>query len=146
MLDRVLTVVRPEENKDYIDKFNKLIQTSSVTYERVKELLEKKSILGFLTKHDIKGYEDVLSFERLEKLEPSELVANHLAGRYGLGIGTKDNNLEILQLQHPKCYFALPLSSTDEEYRWIEISKEFRVETHKLLPSRSKSRFKSLKA
>jgi len=150
MLDKVLTVVKPEKNKDYIDRFNELIQTSSVTYKRVKELLEKKLILGILNQSTY-GYENVLSFERLEKLEehevsPSHLVTNHLAGRYGLDIGSKVNNLEILQFQHPECYSMHTLPLSLEIKKWIEIPKEFLRETHDILPSTyMKRKFECLK-
>jgi hypothetical protein len=146
MLDKVLTVIKPKENKDYMDKFNELIQTSSLTDERLKEMLAQKTILGFLSHYDIHGYEDILSFEILKKLYTSDLVANHLAGKYGLAVGTKGRNLEILQLEHPRHCFYCDLPSVDtEEHKWLEIPKEFRLGTYELLPSPSKNRFKSLK-
>jgi hypothetical protein len=147
MLDRVLTVIKRKENKDYMDKFNELIQTSPLTDERLKEVFAQKTILGFLSHYDIHDYEDILSFEILKKLETSDLAANHLAGKYGLAVGTKGCNLEILQLKHPGCYFYCDLPSSDTgEHKWLEIPKEFRLETYELLPSPSKNRFKSLKS
>jgi len=156
MIYRVLTTVQVEGNKDYADRFEKLVEAPPLTEERVLELCrEKRPVIGNLI-NGCTDYHPLIALERLDALKTTKtdpwVRVTHLNGLSGLGVGYKLSGLDIFQEQHPSCPKEYPLrdakSLKDEKglFYWIEIPKEFLQETHNFLTSAyMKRKFKCLK-
>lgn len=156
MKDEVLVIIKPEENNTYINNFKKIVLDTSprLSISQLESLCSEKPIIGQALENCF-GYEKILSLKRLETLERKHsykykekvwLVAKHISGRYGLGIGF-NNNVEIFLEDHganeDKYFLEVDIYRTDKT-NWIKPPQGFLQKTFDLLPLRSQREFKGL--
>ena len=157
----VLVIITPKENKTYINNFKKIVSDTSphLSIDDLRSLYPEKPVIGQVLKNCF-GYEKVLSLERLETLKTEKheyesryrpytglwLVAKHLNGKYSLGIGSKNKNVEIFQEVNNKSgeEYSLPGTTfhSGEITKWIRPPQDFLQETFKRLPEESQVKFK----
>jgi hypothetical protein len=138
MIYRVLTTVQVEGNKDYADRFEKLVEEAPpLTAKKALELCNGKiPIVGNV----IKGCLDYNSLIALERLHApatetkSQFYVTQLNNIWGLSIGSKSAGLEIIQERHPSGPKEF-LKDEENLFFYVETPEEFLRETHSLLPS-----------
>lgn len=153
MKDKILTVVTLGKDYGYVREFEKLISEKSLSLScpQLKNLCPKEPIIGHVM-NDYLGYEKALSMSMLEAIDDYRglwLVVRHLNDKYGLGVGSVKNAVEIFQENHGvnrDRYFLsydidTPLSGKSS---WIEVTQDFRKKTFNLLAEWSKKEFGTL--
>jgi hypothetical protein len=149
-----LATVTAEENHGYVKDFEDLIseESPSLSCPQISSICSQKPILGFVLS-DCFGYKKSLSVTRLEAVEHTYngfwLTARHLNGRYGLGIGSLGNSVEIFLENHNKDrneYFLRDYTNFEKPKgpRWVVMQKDFRQKTFDLLPESSQKEFETL--
>jgi len=149
-----LALVTAKENHDYVKDFEALVSeiSPSLSCPQVSSICTQRPVVGSVL-NDCFGYRKSLSVTRLEAFKEAYnglwLGVRHLNNRYGLGIGSLGNSLEIFKDDHGRSideYYLGNHASNEpsKDPRWVVISRDFSQRTFDLLSEASKREFENL--
>jgi hypothetical protein len=159
MKGEVLATLTPKKDETYVSNFKRIVLNTSpcLSVPEIESLCSEKPIIGQVLE-DCFDYKIILSLKRLEKFDkPSGigkvwLVAKNISGKCGLGVGYKNNVVEIFQEHHDadeNQYFLTYFNYynniyRDERTKWLKPPQDFLQKTFDLLPEISQRNFENL--
>jgi hypothetical protein len=148
----VLTKITPEEGREYIKEFKEITSDAypRLTMEKLVLLHSEKPILGQVLRGCF-DYEEALILEKYKSLDMQRriwLIAEPFNENHGLGIGCKDDNLEIFQRSYSQSeeryYLANSFPPPSTITRWLIPPHSFLQKTLSSLPQDYQAKFDSL--
>jgi hypothetical protein len=155
MKGRVLTEVKPSEYGNYINQFMEIASNDDfLTKKDIESMLKQhpeksvgvleaaeRPVIGmvlnkcmdyqrFMELGVFGGVERELKKEKMDKIYVDWVIVNHLKGKYGIGIGSNDGELQIVETVHggPSDSYFL-----HNKTNWIEPPKDFLKKTYEML-------------
>jgi len=144
-----LALVTAKENHGYVKDFEALVseKSPSLSCSQLSSICPQRPIVG-LVMSDCFGYGKCLSVTRMDTLGKAYngfwLAVRHLNDKYGLGIGSQGDSVEIFRENHGRSIDEYYLSEAIKEPKWVVMKKDFRQKTFDLLPESSKREFEDL--